>query len=63
MQKVTIVLLFALLAVAFATPTFKRLTPINPVPQCSLLEIVACAGEIEGKQCTSYCVEKIGVSV
>jgi hypothetical protein len=50
MQKLTITLLFALLALATATPMkFKKLTPINPVPQCSLLEVAACAGEIGGK--------------
>jgi hypothetical protein len=49
MQKLTIVLLFALLALATATPMkFKKLTPINPEPQCSILEVAACAGEIGG---------------
>jgi hypothetical protein len=50
MQKVTVVLLLALLAVASATSKFKRLTPINPEPQCSLLEIAMCAEEIAGTQ-------------
>jgi hypothetical protein len=50
MQKLTIVLLFALLSLASASLKFKKLTPINPEPQCSLLEIAACAGEIGGKQ-------------
>ncbi len=50
MQKLTIVLLFALLALATATPMkFKKLTPANPEPQCSLLEIAACADEIGGR--------------
>jgi hypothetical protein len=49
MQKLTIVLLFALLALASASAKFKRLNAINPEPQCSLLEVEACAGEIEGK--------------
>ena len=49
MQKLTIVLLFVLVALASATPKYKRLTPVNPVPQCSLIEVAACAGEIEGK--------------
>jgi hypothetical protein len=49
MQKLTIVLLFALLALATATPMkFKKLNPANPEPQCSLLEIAACADEIGG---------------
>jgi hypothetical protein len=49
MQKLTIVLLLALLALATATPMkFKKLTPINPEPQCSILEVAACAGEIGG---------------
>jgi len=49
MQKLTLVLLFGLLALATATPKFKKLTPINPEPLCSLTEITLCAGEIGGK--------------
>jgi hypothetical protein len=49
MQKLTIVVLFGLLALASASAKFKRLTPVNPVPQCSLTEVAACADEIEGK--------------
>jgi hypothetical protein len=55
MQKLTIVLLFALLALATATPMkFKKLTPANPEPQCSLLEIAACADEIGGRMRKLY---------
>jgi hypothetical protein len=49
MQRLTIVLLFGLLALASASSKFKRLTPIQPQPQCSLLEVEMCAGEIGGK--------------
>ena len=49
MQKLTLVLLFVLVALAAASPKYKRLTPINPEPQCSLTEILACVGEIGGK--------------
>jgi hypothetical protein len=51
MQKLTIVVLFGLLALASASAKFKRLTLClcNPVPQCSLTEVAACADEIEGK--------------
>jgi hypothetical protein len=48
MQKLTFVLLFGLLALASASSRFKRLTPIQPQPQCSLLEVEMCAGEIGG---------------
>ncbi len=62
MQKLTIVLLFGLLALATATPMkFKKLTPANPEPQCSLLEIAACADEIGGgmrKLYNIFCVWK-----
>jgi len=55
MQKLTIVLLFALLALATATPMkFKKLNPANPEPQCSLLEIAACADEIGGRMRKLY---------
>ena len=50
MQKLTLVLLFVLVALAAASPKYKRLTPINPEPQCSLTEILACVGEIGGMQ-------------
>jgi hypothetical protein len=50
MQRLTIVLLFGLLALASASSKFKRLTPIQPQPQCSLLEVEMCAGEIGGKR-------------
>jgi hypothetical protein len=48
MQKLTIVFVFSLLAVASASLKFKKLTPLNPEPQCSLLEVEMCAGEIGG---------------
>jgi hypothetical protein len=61
MQKLTIVLLFALLALATATPMkFKKLTPINPEPHCSILEVAACAGEIGG---ISLCTVHYGLNI
>jgi hypothetical protein len=54
MQKLTIVLLFALLALASASGKFKKLTPLNPEPQCSILEVAACAGEIGGKKLSIF---------
>ncbi len=48
MQRLTMVLLFGLLGLASASSKFKRLTPIQPQPQCSLLEVEMCAGEIGG---------------
>jgi len=50
MQKLTMVLLFGLLALASASSKFKRLTPVQPQPQCSLLEVEMCAGEIGGNR-------------
>jgi len=51
MQKLTLVLLMALVALATAGPhRFQRLTPVHPVPQCGVTEIAACAGEIGGKE-------------
>jgi hypothetical protein len=49
MQKLTVVLFFGLVALASASSKFKRLTPVNPVPQCSLTEVAACADEISGE--------------
>jgi hypothetical protein len=50
MQKLMIVVLFGLLALASASSIkYKRLTPINPEPQCGFTDILACAGEIGGK--------------
>jgi hypothetical protein len=50
MQKLMIVVFFGLLALASASSIkYKRLTPVNPVPMCSVTEIIACVDEIEGK--------------
>ena len=52
MSKLFIVLACLALAVAVASaeskPKFAKLEKINPTPYCSMLEIVACEGEIEG---------------
>merc|ERR1711892_672981 len=52
MSKLFVVLACLALAVAVASaeskPKFAKLEKINPTPYCSMLEIVACEGEIEG---------------